>query len=472
MEEHAMTRHHASRAVALRILAIAIVLGVITPCIANGQPGADLSAEQVRDIVRRSYQYVAICNVMYKARKAIDARGWNELGGRTTLTDHTRKVVARPNNDTLLLSVGTYLRDDALVVEYPALDSDYASLEVCCLGHYCEVFLSTARGDFAKPTRVLFYSDRTRGYTGEKVPGIDRIVKMNSDYGIALVRVMPHMSDRPRYERIVKQIQSAKVQTLSEFLGKPKQPIDAVKFPAGGTTDADVFGTNLLEVMQFVFNHTTFDPKDPLDRGVLAIYKPLGVEPGKKYDPAKVAKIDHARFRRAAEQVAVEELAKSGGGGGQLFRPKGKMQLDALVHQSVVGPIGLPSEEATYFSIPTADGQPMKAKHDYVLRMSKADLPPARAFWSFTLYETKTGFFIPNDQKKYSVGHNAGMKLNKDGGIDIHIAAKKPEGVPAENWLPINRGDQQVDVIVRMYVPDLEKLKTWRAPKAERLPAP
>ena len=59
------------------------------------------------------------------------------------------------------------------------------------------------------------------------------------------------------------------------------------------------------------------------------------------------------------------------------------------------------------------------------------------------------------------------MKLNDDGGIEICIAAEKPEGVPEENWLPLNRGDYGIDVILRLYVPDLEKFKTWTAPKAE-----
>ena len=53
-------------------------------------------------------------------------------------------------------------------------------------------------------------------------------------------------------------------------------------------------------------------------------------------------------------------------------------------------------------------------------------MPPTRAFWSFTLYDAEDGFFIPNEHKKYSVGENAGMKLNEDGGIEIHIAAEKP----------------------------------------------
>jgi hypothetical protein len=46
-------------------------------------------------------------------------------------------------------------------------------------------------------------------------------------------------------------------------------------------------------------------------------------------------------------------------------------------------------------------------------------------------------------------------------------AAEKPEGVPEENWLPINRKDEGLDILLRVYQPDLEKMKTWQAPKAE-----
>ena len=98
-------------------------------------------------------------------------------------------------------------------------------------------------------------------------------------------------------------------------------------------------------------------------------------------------------------------------------------------------------------------------------------MPPTEVFWSMTLYDLKNGFFIPNDHKKYSVGENAGMKLDENGGIEVHIAAKKPEGVPDENWLPINRKDEVMDVVLRIYVPDLEKMKSWTAPKAEMVKA-
>jgi hypothetical protein len=61
------------------------------------------------------------------------------------------------------------------------------------------------------------------------------------------------------------------------------------------------------------------------------------------------------------------------------------------------------------------------------------------------------------------------MKLNADGGIDIYVAAEKPEGVPSENWLPINRQDENLDLILRLYVPDLKKFRSWPVPKAERI---
>jgi hypothetical protein len=81
----------------------------------------------------------------------------------------------------------------------------------------------------------------------------------------------------------------------------------------------------------------------------------------------------------------------------------------------------------------------------------------------------ENGFFIPNDRKKYSVGENAGFKLNADGGIEIYVSAAKPEGFPEENWLPINREDIDINGQFRIYVPDAKKMKTWKIPQFEML---
>ncbi len=454
------------------ILAGLAILAALAPAAVGQAKEVVLSDAQVEDLVRRSYQYVAMYNVNNKF--ALKQGGWNTCVADTRLKDHTMREIARPNNDTLYISCLVDLRKDPVILDMPAFDSKYVSLMITGYDHYVNIPMSTRQGDFRKPEKMLIYSARTAGYTGEDVKGVDRRFEATGDFISVVFRVMPHGSDPERFTRIVKQMQSVKTVTLSEHRGSKAKPIDDITFPPVGKTDADVFGNNLLQVMQFVFDHTTFDPKNELDQAVLAAYKPLGIEPGRAFDATKVATIDGARIRKAAERIAAAELAGMNNPAirekmAALFQPKGKMTLDLLLTQSVIGPIGMPAVEALYPPIVTEDGKPMNAKNDYVIRMSAKELPPAKAFWSVTLYDTKNGFFIPNDRKKYSVGENAGMKLNKDGGIDIYIAAQQPKGVPEENWLPINRKDEGIGAIMRIYVPDLEKMKTWTAPKAETM---
>jgi hypothetical protein len=367
------------------------------------------------------------------------------------------------------------LRKDAIVFEIPVIESKFVSMMATGYDHYVTIPLSTVDGPLDKPRTLLFYTERTEKYDGKDVKGIDKKCEMTGDFISLVMRVMPHANEPKRYKRIVDQINAIKAMSLSEYLGKPKPEMDDVQFPQYGNTDADIFENNLLEVMQFVFNHTTFDRSFELDRAVLDLYAPLGVKPGKEYKPEHVLKIDGKKFRNISIKVRDEEIAKMNDEKliarllPTLYQPKGKAGLESLLLVSVVGPIGQPSKEAIYPPITTVDGSPMNALHNYVIRITKDELPPANAFWSFTLYDAVKGFFIPNEQKKYSVGENAGRKLNKDGGIEIYIAAAKPAGVPAENWLPIQRKDLELTVTLRVYAPDLEKMKTWKAPKAELL---
>jgi hypothetical protein len=433
-----------------------------------------LTDAQVDNLVRRSYQFVAMYNVNNKF--ALKQGGWNTCVADTRLKDHTMREIARPNNDTLYITCMVDLRKDPVIFDMPAFDSKYVSLMITGYDHYVNIPMSTRQGDFRKPAKLLLYTTRTEGYKGQAVNGVDRVFEATGDFVSVVWRVMPHANDAERFKRIAKQMQAVKMVTLSEYKGGKAKPINDIQFPPVGKTDGDIFGNNLLEVMQFVFNHTTFDSTNELDQALLAAYAPLGVVPGRNFDAGKVASLDGARIRQAAEATAAKVLASLNDPAMRsklmaLFQTKGKMQLDMLIHQSVTGPIGMPALEAAYPSIVTADGKPMNAQHDYVIRMTAKELPPAKAFWSVTLYDTKNGFFIPNDRKKYSVGENAGMKLNKEGGIDIYIAAQKPKGVPDENWLPIKRQDEAIGAIMRIYVPDLEKMKTWTAPKADKLAA-
>ena len=446
-------------------------------CVTAPASAVELSDEDVDNLVRRTYPYVAMYNVINKAAMMEEnpqRTGWNGTFANTNLTDHTANTIARPNNDTLYVPTLMDLRNDAVVVSYPAFDSKFVNLQISAYDHYCDVPLSTTKGDFKKPTKLLFYSKRTKDYDGKPVEGVDRVIEMSGDFVVAFLRVMPHAAEPERFERIVAAMKEVKAVTLAEYLGQPPKPTDEPEFPAYQASDADIFEKNFAEVMQFVVDHTTFDPADELDTAVLVALEPLGIKPGATPDPAAAGKIDGKAMAETARRIHQEaiEIWNSPEGNphvNALFMPKGQIALEPMVVQSAYGPIGLPAHQAVYPGIIATDGKPLNAGNDYVIRMSKDQMPPAEAFWSVTLYDSKNGFFIPNERKKYSVGENAGLKLDENGGIEIHVAAEQPEGIPEENWLPIVRGDEALDIVMRLYAPDVEKMKLWQAPKAEKI---
>jgi hypothetical protein len=436
-----------------------------------------LNNDQVEEIVRRSYQYVAMYNVINKSvmgnAARTDSNGWNTCVADTVLKDHTLKDIARPNNDTLYTVCIVDLRSEPVIIQFPAFDTTFAALETSAYDHYCDIPLSTTKGDFNEPETMLFYSARTKDYTGGSVKGVDTVMELSGDFAIVFLRVMPHASEPERMQKNLAAMQRVTTRTLSEYRGLPPKPVAEPDFPPVGS-DFDVFQNSFAEVMQFVVNHTTFDDEDEMDQAALAALKPIGIEPGKDFDPAATELIDGKALLKAAQGIAREAMAVMTRPEGNpfiydTFKPKGQMALEPMVFQSVVGPIGVPADQAIYPPVITSDGEPMSALDDYVIRMSEEQLPPSRAFWSVTLYDKENGFFIPNDRKKYSVGENAGFALDEDGGIEIHIAAEQPEGVPEENWLPINRQDEALDVVMRIYDPDMERMKIWQAPTADRI---
>ncbi|MBW4934358.1 DUF1214 domain-containing protein [Marinobacter sp. F4206] len=458
---------------------------------------ADLNDKEMENLVLRSYPYVAMFNVNNKfaldANNPMSSGGYNRVKANTELADHTVQAIARPNNDTLYLGAMVDVTEEPIVMELPAFDSKYVSLMVTAYDHYVNIPMSTGEGDFGKPSTILFYSQRTPGYGGEAVPGVDEVFEVTGDFVSAVLRVMPHAAEPERFRANLAAMRGVDLEPLSEFLGKADNGAhfvpwgsppgilksldfkeDMARFPEFGS-DFEIFEDRFLEVMQFVVNHTTFDPSNELDNALLEALEPLGVEPGKDFDPETVVEIDGAALREIAERFAIQSLEKMGDeefvsrSGFTYFQPKGEMTAEALASQSVIGPIGQPAKEALYPPVNTGSGEPMNAMFDYEIVMAPEDMPPARAFWSVTLYDKENGFFIPNDRKKYSVGENTGYKLDEDGGIRIVISAERPQGVAAENWLPIERRDIDLNVIMRIYSPDLEKFGTWQAPKASRL---
>jgi hypothetical protein len=118
------------------------------------------------------------------------------------------------------------------------------------------------------------------------------------------------------------------------------------------------------------------------------------------------------------------------------------------------------AEEAMY---PTADvdstgDQLDGATSRYVLTFPAGQTPPARFFWSVTLYDKENGFLVHNPIDRYSIGdRTAGLQYGPDGSLTIYIQAERPLADQAPNWLPAPR--EPFYLCMRLYGPQPEMLR-------------
>jgi hypothetical protein len=140
--------------------------------------------------------------------------------------------------------------------------------------------------------------------------------------------------------------------------------------------------------------------------------------------------------------------------------------LRALV--SLVGFGANAAEDAAYpFTVVDSNGDQLVGLNRYVLHFNRDQIPPAKAFWSLTLYDEK-GFFVENPIKRYVIGDRHDLHFNADGSLDLWIQHAQPGGDEARNWLPAPSG--RFKLILRLYDPKPDVLdQRWVPPAVRKL---
>jgi hypothetical protein len=118
-----------------------------------------------------------------------------------------------------------------------------------------------------------------------------------------------------------------------------------------------------------------------------------------------------------------------------------------------------------------ANGEPLSGDHAYRLRFDA--LPPARAFWSVTMYDTSydgvAGYLVENKIGRYLVNSTTtGLVTGEDGSLTIYIQHDEPDTEERKaNWLPAPAG--RFYLAMRLYWPEPEALDgTWQPPPIVR----
>ena len=230
--------------------------------------------------------------------------------------------------------------------------------------------------------------------------------------------------------------------------------------------DAQAYFTLLAQLMKT-------NPPAAADAPEIARFARIGLVPGKDFDASKlnadfVKRIPEVGFDRIMLQFKVNKEVKDINGWG--FTTKTGIYGTDYLMRALVTAIGLGAnrpQDAVYpTSLKDADRKAYDGANRYVMRFPKGQLPPARGFWSLTMYDDKY-FFVNNPINRYSISARQNLKANSDGSTDLYIQNEFPGTDKESNWLPAPAG--KFILMMRLYWPNESSPSiingSWAPPK-------
>jgi ABC-type amino acid transport substrate-binding protein len=136
-----------------------------------------------------------------------------------------------------------------------------------------------------------------------------------------------------------------------------------------------------------------------------------------------------------------------------------------------VGIFGNVKKVSVYFSVPK-DGKGELfdgSKHNYSITFAADQIPPAKNFWSWTMYKLPQRWLVDNPINRYAIGSaTPGLKKAKDGSITIYFQARSPGKDKESNWLPAP--EAPFWIVLRTYGPGKSILDgSWKLPQVKQV---
>ena len=202
------------------------------------------------------------------------------------------------------------------------------------------------------------------------------------------------------------------------------------------------------------------NPPATADQPMIDKLARIGIVPGKDFTPAGLAGeisrslsrgVMEARASLAAEAKSLSGIPKINGW--SISRDVGRYGIDYR-HRAIIAMVGLGAnlpDDAIYpMTGVDGDGKPLNGRNHYVVRFPKGQLPPARAFWSLTMYNARH-FFVANPIDRQAIGDRDRLKTGDDGSLSLYLQHGSPGKENESNWLPAPEGDFYL--ILRIYWP-------------------
>ena len=410
---------------------------------------------------------------MTATTKAIDGKApANQFVHLRSFPDYTFTEVVSPNADTLYSTAWLDLKSEPVILSVPPLGERYYLMPM--LDGWTDVFSSPGtrttgggKGDFAITGP---------GWSG-KLPAGVREIKAPTNMVWLIGRTQTN--GKADYETVHAIQNQYRLTPLSSW-GKNFAPPTHVAIGAGADTetppaervanmDTAAFFSRLNALMRD-------NPPATADAFALDRFTSIGVAPGAAFDmkrlhPSVAKGMEGAARAGHAAIAAAANKARGPNVNGWEVPPSNIGDYGTnYTLRAVVALVGLGAnlqEDAIYpHATVDAQGQPLNGANNYIVHFRKGELPPVRAFWSLTMYNSKQTF-VDNPIGRYAIGDRDPLKFNADGSLTIYIQRESPGKNKESNWLPAPA--DSFNICTRLYWPKEEVLYgVWKMPPVDR----
>lgn len=395
---------------------------------------------------------------------------FNELFNTARVYTPKDTAVVTPNSDTPYSFFCADLRAEPVVFSVPKIEAGrYFSVQLVDFYTFNYGYVgSRTTGNVAG-----HYMIAGPNWQGSTPAGIDKVFRCETEFTFAIIRTQLF---RPDDIENVKAIQAGyRLQALSSYLKQPAPAAPpAIVWPK---LDKALAMSNPFEYLSFIL--TLCPPVGPaaVEQPLRDRLARLGVVAGQPFAPDRFTPDQQQELREGLQAAAAkiqgraEQLGRDVNGWrvGAAFGDRQFYQGDWLLRAAAAkaGIYGNNVDEALYPLLATdSDGEkPNSGVHRYTITFPADGLPPAKAFWSVTMYDGKTQLLIDNPLNRYLI--NAPMlpdlKRNADGSLTLYLQKDSPGADKESNWLPAPDGPMYV--AMRLYWPEPAAIKgLWKPP--------
>lgn len=359
-----------------------------------------------------------------------------------------------PNANTLYGFGFMDLSQEPVVITAPDSNGRYYMIEIVDMWNNAFAYAAGKKAGYKGGKYALVGP----GWQGTLPEGVTRI-----DSPTPWVEIQPrvHVKDQDDVKAAQEVLSAITVQGLAEYEGKTAPAPESYDYLTP-KLDPNVASSRLTFVDPLQFWTIFVDamnenpPPKAVVEAVLPSFKYLGIELGKTWTPDNVDPLFLAEMKKVvpeigpmmAETVYVIGPNANGWMGtpynlAAATTPPNADYLTAAI-SAVVGLTANTVEEAFYlWGQYDYKMEGLTGEKQYTLTLP-ADFPYTQVvspgFWSFTMYDLKTNYTVPNSINRYSLGSDNDLKKNEDGSITIYLQKDSPGKDKEANWLPTPEG--------------------------------